>query len=351
MVTSEERIIYLSHLPLSISHDPYGFDEERIMIASRLLFSVAFPLVTLASIASPAQAQPVPSGPVKIITQQGAGGGTDAAMRLVIDHLSKLWGQQAVLVSQPGAGGALAARVVAEALPDGHTLFMALASAFVVLPELQPNLPFKVNDFAPVAFVGEVPMAIAVAPTLQVQSLPELIAQSKRLLGGLNAAVAFRGGVPHLTTELFRTSSGANLTTVHYPSSAQSMNDVISGRVPVIVEGLGGPVGAGQVKVLAIASSARLASRPEIPTVSETVPGFVASGWYVLVAPRGTPASIVEKLNHDLRTVLAYPDVKQRFNELTTSTRSLSPEQVGDFIRGEQQLWKPVVKRLGLPPQ
>jgi tripartite-type tricarboxylate transporter receptor subunit TctC len=129
------------------------------------------------------------------------------------------------------------------------------------------------------------------------------------------------------------------------------MNDVISGRVPVIVEGLGGPVGAGQVKVLAIASSARLASRPEIPTVSETVPGFVASGWYVLVAPRGTPASIVEKLNHDLRTVLAYPDVKQRFNELTTSTRSLSPEQVGDFIRGEQQLWKPVVKRLGLPPQ
>jgi len=272
-------------------------------------------------------------------------------MRLVADRLGKLWGQQTVLVNQPGAGGALAARAVAEAPPDGYTLFMALASAFVVLPELQTNLPFNVNDFVPVGFVGEVPMAIAVSPTFQVHSLADLIAQSKRQPGGLNAAVAFRGGVPHLTTELFRTRSGANLTTIHYPSSAQSMTDVISGRVQIILEGLGGPVGGGQVKVLAVASPERLASRPDVPAVSETIPGFAASGWYVLVAPPRTPARIARKLNDDLRAVLALPEVKDKFGELNTSTRSLSPEQVGEFIRSEQQLWKPIVKRLGLPPQ
>src|SRR5262249_21643530 len=163
----------------------------------------------------------------------------------VVDHLGKLWGQQAVLVNQPGAGGALAAPAVAETPPDGYTLFMALASALVGLPEVQPNLPFNVNDFVPVGFAGEWPRAVAGSPTLQVQSLSDLISQSKRQPGGLNVAVAFRGGVPHLTTELFLTRSGANLTTVHYPSSAQSMNDVISGRVPIIVEGLGGPVGGG----------------------------------------------------------------------------------------------------------
>jgi tripartite-type tricarboxylate transporter receptor subunit TctC len=323
------------------------------MNAKRPWFGIAlFGLFTTwAPGGSTAQAQPYPAGPVKIITQQGAGGGSDAAMRLVVDQLGKLWGQQAVLVNQPGAGGALAARAVAEAPPDGYTLFMALASAFVVLPELQSNLPFDVNDFVPVGFVGEVPMAIAVSPSLQVQSLPDLVEQSKRQPGGLSAAVAFRGGVPHLTTELFRTRSGADLTTIHYPSSAQSMNDVISGRVPIIVEGLGGPVGGGQVKILAIASPARLASRPDVATVAESIPGFAASGWYVLVAPRRTPTWITKKLNDDLRAVLAHPDVMRRFSELNTSTRLLAPQEVGDFIRSEQRLWKSVVKRLGLPQQ
>lgn len=320
------------------------------MIGSRLGFGIALlsQLTTATFAESVEPAQTYPAGPVRIITQGGAGGGTDAAMRLVTEHLSRRWGQQAVLINQPGAGGALAARSVAEAPANGQTLFMSLASGFVLLPELQPNLPFNVNDFVPVAFVGEVPMAIAISPSLPVRSLSELIASTKGQAGGLNAAVAFRGSIPHLATELFRSRSGADLTLVHYPSSAQSMSDVISGRVPIIIEGLGGPVGAGQVRVVAIASRERLASRPEIPTVSETVPGFAASGWYVLAAPRGTPVPIVRKLNDDVRAVLTDPDVKRRFNELSTLTRSLSPGEVGDFIRSEQQLWKPVIKQAGL---
>jgi tripartite-type tricarboxylate transporter receptor subunit TctC len=305
-------------------------------------------LLPLSLAPAPAPAQAYPTGPVRFITQQGAGGGTDVAMRMVTEALGKLWGQQTVLINQPGAGGALAARSVAEAAPDGHTLFLALASAFVVLPQTQRNLSFNVNDFVPVGFVAEAPMAIAVSPTLPVSNVSELVALSKKQPGGLNAAVSFRGGVPHLTTELFASRSGAVLTSVHYPSSAQSVSDVISGRVQVIAEGLGGPVGSGQVKVLAVASHDRLAARPDLPTVSETIPGFAASGWYVLVAPRGTPRPIVQKLNEDLRTVLARADVQQRLVDLGSLTRALSPEQVGDFIRMEQNLWAPVVKRLGL---
>jgi tripartite-type tricarboxylate transporter receptor subunit TctC len=302
----------------------------------------------LSPVLIPTPAQNYPAGPVRIITQQGAGGGTDVAMRMVTEALGKLWGQQAVLINQPGAGGALAARTVAEAQPDGHTLFLALASAFVVLPETQRNLSFNVNDFVPVGFVGEAPMAIAVSPTLPVNNISELVALSKTQSGGLNAAVAFRGGMPHLATELFASRSGAALTSVHYPTSAQSLSDVVSGRVQVIVEGLGGPVGSGQVKVLAVASRDRLTARSDVPTLAETLPGFAASGWYVLVAPRGTPPAVVDKVNVDLRTVLARPDVQQRLTDLGSLTRPLSPQQVGDFIRSEQNLWAPVVKRLGL---
>ena len=327
--------------------------REKIMEMQRLLFQVG--LVCLLATPTPAgfsaHAQDYPAGPVKFITQLAAGGGTDPAMRIVIDHLGRMWGQQTTLINQPGAGGAIAARAAAAATPDGYTLYMAIASTFISLPEIQPNLPFNVNDFVPIGFVGEVPMAIAVSPTLPVNSLPELIAYSRTQPGGLSVAIPNRGGIPHLATELFRERSGAELTYVFYPGSAQAMSDVISGRVPMIIEGLAGPLAGGQVKLLAVASPARLASRPDLATVSETVHGFAASGWFVLVAPPGTPSSIVQKVSVDLREVLDRPDVKQKFDELSLSTRSMSSQELGDFIRSERQLWKPVIKQIGLAMQ
>jgi tripartite-type tricarboxylate transporter receptor subunit TctC len=270
-------------------------------------------------------------------------------MRIVTDRLGKMWGQQTVLVNQPGAGGALAARAVAAAAPDGHTLYMAIASTFTVLPVTQPNL--NVNDFVPIGFVGEVPIAVAVSPGFPVNSLSELISSSKQQPGTLNVAIGLRGGITHLTAELFRGRSGADLTTVFYPGSAQAIGDVISGRVPILIDGLAGPIAGGQLKLLAIASTARMASRPEVPTVSETVPGFAASGWFVLVGPPGTPASIVEKVSDDLRAVLAQPDVKEKFDALSLSTRSMSPQELDQFIRREQELWKPVINQIGLTAQ
>jgi hypothetical protein len=165
-------------------------------------------LATTASAGSPAQAETYPAAPVKFITQLSAGSGTDPAMRIVIDQLGRIWGQQTVLINQPGAGGAIAARAAATAAPDGHTLYMAVASTFTVLPEIQSNLPFHVNDFVPIGFVGEVPIGIAVSPTFSVNSLPELVSISKRQARGLSIAAGPRGQLPHLTTELFRSRSG-----------------------------------------------------------------------------------------------------------------------------------------------
>jgi tripartite-type tricarboxylate transporter receptor subunit TctC len=268
-------------------------------------------------------------------------------MRLVVDRLAKRWGQPVVLMTQPGAGGLIAAKAVADAPPDGHTLFMALASAFVVLPETHKTLPFDINQFVPVGFVGEVPMGIAVTPDLPVNSLQELITLSKQSPNGLNVAAAFRGSLPDLTTELFRARSGAAITAIHYPSSAQAMTDLLSGRVPILIEGLGGPIATRQVKLLAVASPARRLHL-DAPTVAETLPGFAASGWYVLVAPPHTPAAIANKINADLRAVMAASDVTEKLADLSTATRDYSPEQVADFIREEQRLWAPVVQRLNL---
>jgi tripartite-type tricarboxylate transporter receptor subunit TctC len=316
-----------------------------------LWFGLLCLLATTASARSPAEAQTYPADPVKFITQLGAGSGTDPAMRIVIDQLGKMWGQQTVLINQAGAGGAIAARAAAAAAPDGHTLYMAIASTFTVLPQLQSNLPFNVNDFVPIGFVGEVPIGIAVSPTFSVNSLPELISFSKRQPGGLSLAAGPRGQIPHLTTELFRSRSGGNFTEIFYPGAAQAMSDVISGRVPVVIDGLAGPVGGGQLKLLAIASPARLESRPGVPTVSETLPGFAASGWFALVAPPGTPAAIVNKVSNDLRAVLALEDVKERLDALSVSTRAMSPQELSDFISNERQLWMPVINRIGVAMQ
>jgi len=316
-------------------------------LTARLGIAAAAILI-LAAVAARAQSDGFPTGPVKIVTQQGPGGATMGTMRLVADQLGKRWRRPVLFVTEPGAGGAIAAKTVADAVPDGHTLFMALASAFVVLPETHKSLLFDIRQFTSVGFVGEVPMAIGVSPKLPVNSLKELIALSKQSADGLNVAAAFRGSLPDLTAELFRARSGAAITAIHYPGSAQAMTDIMSGRVPVLVDGLGGPLGNGQIKLLAVASPQRLRSHPQVPAIAEALPGFAASGWFVLVAPPRTPLALANKINADLRAVLAEPDVSEKYAELNTTTRDYSPEQVTDFIRAEQQLWTPVVQQLKL---
>jgi len=201
---------------------------------------------------------------------------------------------------------------------------------------------------------GEQPMAIVVSPSLGVSSLADLIALSKKQPGGLNCAVGTRNSFAHFTAELLRKRSGANLNFIYYPGTAQSLNDVIAGRVPILVNilpGMAGAVASGQVKLLSVTSSKRLRSFPDIPTASEAVPGFTASGWTVLVAPRGTPAAIVERVHADLSAAQAQPAFQERLDQLGSYARPMSLREIAEFIRSERDFWRPLVQEAVARPQ
>jgi tripartite-type tricarboxylate transporter receptor subunit TctC len=298
-----------------------------------------------------ARAEDFPSRPVKIIVQTAAGSSLDVMARLVTEQLGQIWGQQPIVVNQAGAGGLLAARATAAAEPDGYTLFMAGGSVFVVLPELQRNLPFDVNEFVPIGFIAEQPYALLASAKLGVNSIAELVALSKQKPGGLDSVAGTCGGLQHLTVEWFRSRSGAVLNMIHYPGPAQALNDVISGRVPVMMQTIlpiAGVVASGEINLLAIASAARLRNYPDTPTISETIAGFTSSGWSVLVAPRGTPAAVVHKINGDLRTSLAQPALIRKFEEMGGYTHPMMPSELSSFVRSERELWGPIVRQIGI---
>jgi tripartite-type tricarboxylate transporter receptor subunit TctC len=302
--------------------------------------------------AATAGAQPYPGGPVKIIVGTGPGSSPDVICRVLADHLARLWGQQVVVLNQPGGGGGIAIRAAGNAPPDGSTLYLALASNFIVLPELRATLPFDVaREFAPIGYVGEHPMLIGASPALGVSTLPELVALAKGRPGELNVAAGNPGSLLHLTAEWLRSSIGVDMTLVHYPGAPQAMTDILGGRVHVIADALSGlaaAIAAGSIKPLAVASDGRLADRAELPTVAETFPGFTAMGWFALMAPPKTPEHVAGKVSHDLRTVLEQPELRRRFADLGTYRRPMSPAELGRFITSQQHLWTPVIARIGL---
>jgi tripartite-type tricarboxylate transporter receptor subunit TctC len=304
---------------------------------------------TLIATATFVYSEDFPARPVRVIVQTAAGSSLDALARLVNEQLSAIWGKDVIVVNQVGAGGLNAARAAAVATPDGYTLFLAGGSVFVALPELQHNLPFDVNDFVPIGFIAEQPYAILASKRLPVKSLAELIALSKKTPGGLDAVAGTVGGLQHLTAEAFKERSGAHLNMIHYPGTDAALSDVISGRVPVMFQTLlpvAGVVASGEVKLLAVASVSRLPNYPDLPTVSETLPGFTASGWSILVAPPRTPAAIVQKINADLRTALSRPQLVKKFRDLGNYTRSMTPQELADFVRSERHDWGPIVRQV-----
>ena len=277
----------------------------------------------------------------------GPGSSPDVIGRVVADHLTRLWGQQAIIFNQPGAAGAVAIRSVASTAPDGHTLYVALATNFIALAELQTNFPIDVvRDFVPVGFVGEHPMVIAASAELGVNTLPELIELAKRRKGELNFAAGNRGSILHLTGEWLRSATGIEVTLLHYLAASQAITDVLGGRAHVMIDAMSsmrGTVDGGKLKPLAVASTRRLYNFPDLPTVAETIPGFEAMGWLALMAPPGTPEPIAKKISDDLRTVLARPELQQRFKDLGTYIRPTTPAELTAFIRDQQRIWRPVM--------
>jgi tripartite-type tricarboxylate transporter receptor subunit TctC len=316
------------------------------------LRTIALTLAAFALAAGVARAQGYPSGPVRIIIGVGPGSSADIICRIVADRFSRLWGQQALVVNHPGGGGAIGIRAAGTSPADGSTLYMSVASNFVLLPEMQAALPFNVaRDFVPIGFVGEQPLVITASPVLGVTTLAELIAHAKQRPGELNSSAGLRGSVLHLTAEWLRLAAGIDFTILHYPAVPKAMADLIGGRIQMTVDsitGVAGTISSGQLKALAVASERRLPNFPELATASETLPGFVASGWLALMAPPGTPEPIARKVSDDLRTVVALPEVAQRMQELGTYPHPMSSAELAGFIAQQQKTWQPVIAAVGI---
>jgi tripartite-type tricarboxylate transporter receptor subunit TctC len=317
--------------------------------------SILIALLALAAATSSAAttvASDYPAKPVRLITQGAAGSGPDVIARIIATHLARRWGQQVLVVNHAGGGGVLAGRAAATADPDGYTLYVPTITTFVIMPEIQSNLPFDLDrDFTPIGFFAETPMMVAAAPSLGVKSLRDLLGVAKSRPKELFYAANNRGSLPHLTAELFRARTGADMTFVPYQGVAAGLQDLLGGRISVIVESVGalaGAVQSGSVTPLAVASTMRLPTLPNLPTVAETVPGFSAMGWFVLMAPRGTSEAIVHKVNGDLNTVLGEAELRQRLQELGAFVRTMSPGETAAFIRREQESWRPLVRQVGL---
>ena len=313
---------------------------------------VSFLLLTFA-VGSVAYAQvgKYPDKPVTIISDAAIGSAPDVTARFVADGLSKIWGQQAVVINRPGANGSIAAHAASDAVADGYTLFMPSLSTFAALPTVAPNLPLKLpRDFLPIGFTAEQPMFITVDPALGIKTLPQLIERAKKEPGKLSIAVSGIGRLTHFTSELLQARADIKLLLVPYTHSmASAIADVSSGRVSLIIENYSGVVGAvkaGQLKLLATASPERLPEFPDLPTVAETLPGFSATGWQVLVAPIGTPAPIISKVSADLRKAVSDADFKKRLAAIGSYSRAMTPEEVLAFVAKEQQTWLPVVQRI-----
>ncbi|MGA8413579.1 MAG: tripartite tricarboxylate transporter substrate binding protein [Xanthobacteraceae bacterium] len=317
---------------------------------SHALLVVASTIVVMAA-SWPAQSQDYPTKPVTFITPAAAGNSPDVVTRIVADRLTQIWKQQIIVLNRPGAGGLIAAQAAAGVEKDGYTLYMSQASTFTVLPiEQEGKLTLNLQTaFVPIGLVGEQPIAIAVNKDVPANSIAELITLANKTPDGMLFGATNRGGQSHLTGELFRERAKANISFVHAVGASVSLNDVIAGRIPIMFEGLAGlepGIKGGGIRLLAVATRRRLPNVPDLPTIDETVPGVVSSGWLVLMAPAGTPAPIIQKVSADLRKVIAIPDVVERFQTLGTYTRDLTPTQTEEFIRSEEQLWWPIVRRV-----
>ena len=324
-------------------------------MSHRIALAVKFTLLILLAIpiagSVRAQAQNYPNKPVTIISDSAPGTAIDISLRIIADGLGKRWGQQVVVMNRPGAGGAISAKVAAEALPDGYTVYAPALSVFLTIPGKAPNLPLQLpRDFTAIGLTAEQPMSIGINPKLGINTLPELIALAKQKPDTVSYAVTGVGRLTHLTGELLQIRGNIKLQMVPYTGgSSQALADIMAGRVAMVIEGYAGLAGAyqsGQLKALAIASEKRLPHLPNLPTVAETLPGFVAAGWQAVVAPVGTPAAVVRKVSDDLRAVLAKPEVKDKLAARGAYVKPATAAEALAFVRSQQELWRPALMQV-----
>ena len=321
----------------------------------RWLTFAAFWLLSIGSTGDVhAQSDNYPSKPIRIVVDSAAGSANDATARILADKLGKIWNQQVLTLNQPGAGGSMSARVASTSPADGYTLYMPATSPFLALPGapgVAPNLPIELpRDFVSIGFVLQQPIFIGASHKSGITTLPQLIALAKEKPSAISYAATGRGRLTHLTMELFQARAGVKLQLVPYAGGpAQAMNDIISGRVALVLDayaGLAAALKGNLIKGLADTSLERLPGFEELPTVAETLPGFFVGAWNVMLAPSGTSDAIVRRVNGDLRAALEDPEVKSKFAANGAFVRHMTPEDVTAFVRSEQKTWRPILEQV-----
>jgi tripartite-type tricarboxylate transporter receptor subunit TctC len=300
------------------------------------------------------QAEPgYPSKPITLVVAFAPGGGTDTAARILAKELSTELGQPIVVDNRAGAGGAIGAASVVRAAPDGYTLLLGTGSELVVLPTVKAKRPYDVlKDFEPVAQIGAVSLMLVAHPSVPANTVQELIALARAKPGQLTYASFGIGSTNHLIGEFFSSKADVQLLHVPYKGSAAAATDLIAGEVKLAFDTVSVAmplVKSGKLKALATLSPARSSLAPDLPTIAESgVSGLATEGWMGILAPRNTPATIVDKLNKAITKVLQLPAVRDAFVERGVTIVIGKPEAFRDFIKSEVDKWTDVVKASGV---
>jgi tripartite-type tricarboxylate transporter receptor subunit TctC len=309
-------------------------------------------VTALALLPSALCAQAFPAKPVRLLVGFPAGGGVDVIARQLAQELAKPLGQPVVVDNRPGAAGNIAVELTVKSPPDGYTLLMGNVGSLAINPGLYTKLPFDtVRDLAPVSLVATVMLVVIVHPSLPVKSLRELVALAKSRPGQLNYGSAGSGGITHLAVELLKAQNGIVLLHVPYKGSAPAFTDLVGGQLQVMIDAIPAPlpfIQAGRLRALAVTATTRSPALPEVPTTAEAgFPQFVATGWQGIVAPAGTPAAIVNRLNAEIGKALTAPEFRDKLIAQGSDPAPGTPDQFGAFLRSELAKWVEVVRVSG----
>jgi tripartite-type tricarboxylate transporter receptor subunit TctC len=308
----------------------------------------------LPAVARVASAQAYPTRPVRIVVGFAAGGSTDIGARLIGQWLQERLGQPFVIENRPGAGTNIATETVVRAPADGYTLLMVGPSS-AVNATLYDKLDFVfLRDIAPVASLIRQPQIMLANPSVMSKTVPELIAFAKENPGKITMASAGVGSAGHLVGELFKMMAGVDFVHVPYRGAGPALADLLGGQVMISFAGIAGSIEyirTGKLRALAVTTATRSQALPDVPTVSEFVPGFEAGDWLGVGAPKHTPAAIVDKLNGEIATALADPKIKARFADLGGTALALTPAEFGKLLADETQKWAKVIRAAHIKPE
>ena len=305
----------------------------------------------LVSWAFGAAAQDYPSRSIKIVVPFPAGGTADLLPRLIGEKLATRWGQPIVIENRPGAGGNIGAEIVAKAEPDGHTLLSTPPPPLVMNQSLYPKLAFDPSQFVPVTIIASVPSALLVHPKVPASTLAEFITYVRANPGKLNYASQGNGTTSHLTAELLKSTAGLQITHVPYKGTAPALTDLLAGQVDLAFDNLGVTlqhVKSGRLRALAVGSERRIAALPEVPTMTDTYPGFLSAAWFAIVAPPKTAPEIAAKLYGAIAEAIKMPDVAKRLAEIVAEPVAGTPAQTAAFMKEEVERWRKVIQSAGV---